>query len=321
MSTRFRIGQVVFLAAVSALLISRPTFAETIYATSINTNTIYSVDTVTHAVTTVFTAPSALDSLIFDPTGRIIYSELNSGTVAAFNPNTHTNVNLATGLASPIDLALEPTLTSVLVSDASSNQLSRVSLAGGLLTNLSLGGRPDGVIYDGTGRLFVNVSSGFQSNNSQVERLDPTTGAVIQSSGNTGLFLDGLTYDSFTGMLFATDYNNGRIVSIDPNTLHFTILTPTGAGIPGNGPDGITSDGAGNLFLASRNNGEVVEYNIASNLATNIAPINGLDDLAPASGLGSSVPEPGAFFMLSAGLLGLGGVVFGVKSRLAAKPD
>jgi sugar lactone lactonase YvrE len=314
MSTRLKIGQVVLFTALSVLLLSRPTFAETLYATSINTGQIFSVDTVTHAVAPVFNAGVPLDSIVFDPSGRLVYSQLNNGTVAAFNPNTHTNVNLATGLASPIDLALEPSLTSILVSDSSTNQLSRVSLAGGVVGSpLNLGGRPDGVIYDAAGDLFVNVSGGFTVNNSQVEEINPTTGAIIHSSGNTGVFLDGLTYDSFTGKLFATDYNNGRIAEIDPVTFAITFLTPTGVTIPGGGPDGVTSDGMGNLFLASRANGEVVEYNIATNAASNVATVDGLDDLAPASGLGSPVPEPSVLFMLSAGLLGLGGVVFGAK--------
>jgi sugar lactone lactonase YvrE len=293
------------------LLLSRPTFAETLYATSINTGQIYSVDTVTHTVLPIFNAGVSLDSLIFDPAGRIVYSELNNGTVAAFNPTTNTTVTLATGLATPIDLALEPSNTSVLVSDSTSSRLSRVNLAGGVGGTLLLGGRPDGVIYDAAGDLFVNVSGGFQVNNSQVEEINPTTGAIIHSTVNTGVFLDGLTYDSFTGMLFATDYSNGRIVEINPTTMAFNFLTATGATI--SQPDGITSDGMGNLFLASRGNSEVVEYNIALNTASNVATINGLDDLAPASGLGSPVPEPSILFMLSAGLLGLGGVVFGAK--------
>jgi hypothetical protein len=64
-----------------------------------------------------------------------------------------------------------------------------------------------------------SVGPGFTANNSQVEQINPTTGAVIATSGNTGVFLDGLTFDSFTGMSFAAYYNNGRIVEINPNNL------------------------------------------------------------------------------------------------------
>jgi DNA-binding beta-propeller fold protein YncE len=280
------------LAAAATLELAPPTSAEVVYATSINTGIIYTVDSSTHTVTPFFNAGADLDSLFFDPSGRIVFSELDNGIVAAFNPNTNSRVNLATGLAQPIDMALEPNLTSFLVSTASSNNLTRVSLSGGVLGTLGLGGRrPDGVIYDASGRLFVNTSTGFQNNNSTVTQIDPTTGAIIHSSGNTGIFLDGLTYDSFTGKLFASDYNNGRILELDPNNLtSFTDLTPLGAAL--SQPDGIVSDGMGNLFIASRANSHVIEYNILTNTATLIGTIDGLDDLAPVAGLGGSQPPP-----------------------------
>ena len=232
---------------------------------------------------------------------------LNSiSPVLAYDPHSHSNVVLATGLGSPIDLALEPNQTSFLVSDQATNSLRRVRLSGGVQGSpLSLSGRPDGIIYDSASRLFVNVSSGFQNNNSRIERIDPTTGSVIAQSANTGVFLDGLTYDSVTGMLFASDYNNGRILELNPTTLAFNFLRPTGAVL--SQPDGITSDGLGNLYIASRGNSHVLQYHIASNTAAVIGTIAGLDDLAPASGLGAQVPEPGTIaLLLAGGLTGVG---------------
>jgi streptogramin lyase len=289
------------LALLGAIASQRTLNAGLLYATSINTGIIYSVDTSTHVVTPVFNTGAALDSLFFDASGRIIYSQLNAGTVQAFNPATNTNVTVQSGLTAPIDMALEPSLTSFLVSDSTSH-LVRVSLSGGILGSLNVGSRPDGVTYSPSGNLYVNISSGFQVNNSQVELINPTTGAVLATTGNTGLFLDGLTYDSFSGFLYASDYNNGRIVKINPTTMAFSVLTPLGAAL--SQPDGITSDGNGDLFLASRANSTVMQYNIATNTDTAIATINGLDDLAPASGLGAPVPEPGSFVLLSSLLCG-----------------
>jgi DNA-binding beta-propeller fold protein YncE len=282
---------------------ARPASATLLYATSITQNTIYTVDTTTHAITPYLNVGVNLDSLFFDPAGRIVYSELNNGRVQAHNPANNTTVTLASGLTAPIDMALEPNGTSFLVSN-STNALVRISLAGGVLGSLNVGLRPDGIIYDPSGQLFVNLSTGFQNNNSSVRRIDPTTGSVLATTGNTGVFLDGLTYDSFSGFLYASDYNNGRIVRINPNTMAFTFLTPLGAGL--SDPDGITSDGMGHLYLASRGNAHVIEYNIATNTATNIGTINGLDDLAPASGLGSAaVPEPSSLVLAGVGGLAL----------------
>ena len=287
------------------LALPGPADAALIYATSVNSTDVFTVNTVTHAVTPVFNAGVDMDSLFFDPSGRIVYSALNNGLVGAFNPVTLSNSNLATGLNAPIDMALEPSLTSFLVSDSSSH-LVRISLSGsGVITSLNVGSRPDGIIYDNTGRLFVNVGCGFTCNGSVVEQINPITGAVIQTTGDLGVFLDGLTFDPSTGKLFASDYNNGRIVELDPGNLAAggTFLTPTGAALNQN--DGVVSDGLGNLYIASRGNSEVVQYDIATNAAIDLASINGIDDLAPVSGLGSTpgnVPEPSDLPLLAMGL-------------------
>jgi sugar lactone lactonase YvrE len=305
MRSRFRAAPAALLLAAGLLAAPRPASATVLYATSITTGQIYSVDTTTHAVNPVLNTGQQLDSLFFDPSGRVIYSQLFNGRVLAYDPTTHANTTLASsGLGQPIDMALEPNLTSFLVSDSFSH-IVRVSLAGGVLGSLNVGSRPDGITYGTAGDLFANISGGFQVNNSQVKRLDPTTGATLATTGNTGVFLDGLTYDSFTGFLYASDYNNGRIVKINPTTMSFSFLTPTGAAL--DQPDGITSDGQGHLYIASRANATVMEYNILTNADTAIATINGLDDLAPASGLGAAAPEPSTLGMALTGALVLGG--------------
>ncbi len=309
----WRNGPRALIALLAALAVCRSAPAETIYATSISTGIIYSDDTVTHVVTPVFHTGNELDSLFFDPSGRIVYDQLTAGKVFAYDPATSTNVLLYSQSGTqPIDMALEPSQTSFLVSDANHNQLDRISLAGGLINRLDVqytpghSGRPDGIIYGPSGQLFVNVSTGFTNAPTHVEQIDPTTGAILHTGTITGIFLDGITYDSYTGMLWASDYNHGRIVEINPNNLSdFTVFTPTGAGIANFGPDGIVSDGLGNLFIASRANNSIIEYNIATNSATVVGTVNGLDDLAPASGLGAQTPEPSSIVLISIGTLGM----------------
>jgi DNA-binding beta-propeller fold protein YncE len=288
---------------VATLAFGRLAPADIIYATSNTANEVYSVDTVSHAVTPVFHSPAGLDSLFFDPSGRIIYSSQTANLVGVFDPRTSTNITLASGIGGPRDLALEPGLTSFLVSEQT-HVLTRVSLSGGVLGTLALNARPEGVTYDNTGRLFVNVSSNFGVNDSQIQRIDPTTGRVLATTGNTGVFLDGLTFDSFSGMLFAADFNHGRILEINPGTMAVVAtLTPGGAAL--SVPDGLTSDGMGNLYIASEGNSSVMRYDIRTNTETVVGTINGLDDLAPASGLGSPAPEPSSVILASTGLLGL----------------
>jgi hypothetical protein len=107
-------------------------------------------------------------------------------------------------------------------------------------------------------------------------------------------------------MLWASDYNNGRVVEINPNNLSsFTVFTPTGAAIATFGLDGIVSDGLGHLFIASRANNTIIQYNIATNSATAVGFVSGLDDLAPASGLGAAVSEPSSIVQLGIGGLGM----------------
>ncbi|MBV8772453.1 MAG: PEP-CTERM sorting domain-containing protein [Deltaproteobacteria bacterium] len=274
---------------------------------------IVKLDTTTSAVTVVLPPQSTLiDSLFFDPTGRLIFSEQYAGVVLALDLETDTVTTLASGLPFPADMVLDPTLTSFLVSNVgvnNSNNISRVSLTGGLLGSLSIAGYPNGIIYDNLGRLFVNVT--LSATDHVVEQIDPITGAVIQQSPNIGFFLDGLTFDSTTGMLFASARDQttlgapAEVVQINPSNLNsFSLISPIGA--PLQGPDGIVSDGLGNLFIADYSG--AVEYDIATHNGTVVANLP-FDDIAPASGLGSQptdVPEPSSLAILAASLAGIG---------------
>jgi hypothetical protein len=102
-------------------------------------------------------------------------------------------------------------------------------------------------------------------------------------------------------LLFATSRLSGAVYSIDPNNLsNVNTIIPAGTLVT---PDGITSDGNGNLFIAVQGDSRVYRYDIASRSLTPETVTPGtLDDLAPASGPGS-VPEPSAIILLSSGAL------------------
>lgn len=284
-------------AALSAIAMIPSAPAVTLFATSYEGQRIVQVDTVTNTVTLIRdTAPAGYspDSLLFDGSGNIVYTALAGGTVQRYNPSTLVDTQLAPGLNNPSDLALEPSGTSVLVSDLNSNVIRRVNLTGGttVLTTLPLGSHSDGLAYTTTGRLFAAVD------NSQVWEIDPVTGAQLNSSAlPSGFILDGMTYDPYTGHLWVSGSGTSELIEL-PLTLatHSIHALP-----PLLLPDGIVGDGAGLLYFASRKSFNIWQYDITTGLSTPLTYVYGLDDLAPVAGLGAYSPEPASLALLAIG--------------------
>jgi len=235
------------------------------------------------------------DSLIFDPAGNIVYTKYGvydstPGQLRMYNPNTNTD-SLIMGGFSPelVDVTLEPGGTTVLVSDRGNNQIDRVTLANGTVQVLKNVSYPNGLAYDASGRLFAATGVGLM-------QIDPVTGATIAVNANaTGI--DGLTWDSSSGQLWAAD----------SCLANFDVTTLNEIGCRGSGGDGVEGDGNGNILTAVYNNG-IESYNIATDTQTLLASAAGIDDLAPVSGLGApqNSPEPASLTLLAMGVAGLG---------------
>ena len=288
----------VLCLCVSGVGFSSVAKAITIYATSYEGQAIYKCDTVTNTNTLVHSTASvgSPDSLIFDPAGRIIYSTTTSGTVQSYNPVGNFDTTLAI-TTHPVDLALDPSGATFLVSDIGSPSIKRIPVTGGAPT-LVVSGPYDGGIAYANGNLFAIA------NHNEVDQLNPTTGALVNSSvPNALLDLDGMTYDPLTQHLWATDLGNGSLVEFDPAALTYSVHPlPTyfGGSLE---PDGIISDGAGTLYFASRKAFSIYSYDIATATITAHNQVFGLDDLAPVIGPGSlqSVPEPASLAGLAVG--------------------
>ena len=123
----------------------------------------------------------------------------------------------------------------------------------------------------------------------------------------------------YSARLYATSVFGNTVYEIDPNNLNnvqdLAVSLKLGS-IPG--PDGITTDGIGNLFVASSDSlgdGHVYQIDLINNTLTQKTYVYGLDDLAPASGLGS-MPEPSSIVLLSIGVIGLFAYVWRKRNRV-----
>jgi len=258
------------------------------------------------------------DSLVFDSSGNIIYGMVSgsagfSTQLYRMDPTTGVSTAITSGNFSNNlrDLALDPGGQTILVSDDQNNEVIRVNLVDlpsgpvGTRTVLArFSGAPAGIAYDPSGDLFVAV-------NNEIVQISLTTGATIRHSAAYG-FVDGLTYDPFSNMLYGAE-----ATCIRPFALA-TLASSTCLGSFSD-LDGIEADGIGNIiaadtgfyssFLGSFVNADIYQYNLVNNTQSYFL-INaaGIDDVAPIVGLGSppaAVPEPGTLALFGTAVLGL----------------
>jgi len=319
--------------------------AVTLTASTLN-DTLTNVNTITFTTTPVFTAPDDVDSLFYLPNGSIVYDLETEQQVRLYNPTTHTDSLIAShaGWSNQLlDMALEPGQTSFLLSDHQAGTdgggVYRVTL-GGTVTHLV-----NGTGYQGVAFNPANAGAFYVANdgNGSFYYLDEynSTGTTLLSQlaipkANGGQEIDGLTWDPYTGELWgAIKYGGIGEFKIDPITGLLTGYTIFQSSVF-NDVDGITTDGAGNLYLVVRSQtnsydggGDVLYantigiYNIAGNsLSPGSNNIPGLDDLAPAAGLGSNTPNSPvplpASVWTGLALLGGMGIVAGVRRRKLA---
>ncbi len=290
----------------------------TIYATEVGVSNNEIVKVVGSTVTPV-TAAANPDSLIFTPSGNIVFtgnvSVPNMGTINVYNGSTTTV--LATGLNSPQDIALIPAgfnadAGKVLVADTNNGRIVTQSLTGGPYTVFATGLTNSTTTLGVTGLTFDTANHLFAVNGKTLLEFN---GAGTQIGSLTLPFGgDGITYDPVTGNLFVS--TTGGVMKVPTSLAGETTFLMSGANV-GDRVDGVESDGMGNLFMADTATAQIVQFNIATSTFTLETSVPTIDDLAPVVGPGSppntggggATPEPATITLLgisAAGMLGYG---------------
>jgi hypothetical protein len=273
------------LVSLAALVFTCSLFAQQIYISNEPKMSLQllNLQTTPATLSTLFTATAKLDDLTLNAAGQLIYSIPSLGEVDLYDPTTGENSVLVTGVKLARDLEIEPGGESMLIALYSPGEIVRFNFATGTTTVLTKKlGTCDGITYDPYGNLYA------VANHNTIVQINPVTGAVIATLAlephhgiNGG---DGLTYDSYSGSLWAT--HDGTLgvglvqIPITPSGLGTTfslILTPA-LSHTGSAPDGIKSDGNGNLYIGAI--WTVAVYNIPTNQIVQNIQVKGADGVS-----------------------------------------
>jgi streptogramin lyase len=261
-----------WMLALVAVLFGQVSATE-IVGVDVNSGKLLYIQTPKTVVTIANTGTNP-DAVILGPYQQIIYALAGAGEVHSFNPFTHTDATLATGLSSPFNIVLEPGCKSILVSDTGVNKIFRVMLSNGALTTFYSGDKIEGLVYDPKGHLFANdaqLNAVVQFN---------SAGAIINQtpSGSPLTTPYGLTYDAQTNALYASS-NTGQIIyKVSTDLTAVGVIAFSVAPVL----TGIVSDGSGDLYVVGVNgtSSTIFKYAVQTATQTTLNTVPGLDDIA-----------------------------------------
>jgi WD40 repeat protein len=257
-----------------------------LYISNESHNSLELLNLNTSALTTLYTVGTGaeyhLDDLTLNSAGQLIYSVPQAGLVNLYDPVAKTNTTLVSGEKWVRDLVIEPGGQTILMAIYSPGSIVRYNFATKTTTTLIKKlVTCDGIAYDPFGNLYA------VANHNTIVQINPATGAIIATltlephSGVNGG--DGLTYDPYTGSLWAThDGKTGAgLLEIPVVASGFKSLNPGFTFFPStlySAPDGIKSDGKGNLYVGSIWTAFV--YNIPTNTVTQNIVTMGADGVS-----------------------------------------
>jgi hypothetical protein len=273
------------LAAFFAATLSASAQKPQLYISNESHNSLELLDLNSLAITTLYTVGTGstwhLDDMTLNSAGQLIYSVNQQGMVDLYDPVANQNSILVSGYKWVRDLAIDPGGQSMLFGVYSPGSIYRYNFTTKAVTLLLKKlGTCDGIAYDVYGNLYA------VANHNTIIQINPTTGAILYTltleahKGVNGG--DGLTYDSYTGALWAThDGTTGFSLIKIPVTASgfssgttFTTYPVTGF----SSLDGIKSDGKGNLYIGAL--WEAAVYNIPTNTITQSIVVEGADGVS-----------------------------------------
>jgi sugar lactone lactonase YvrE len=274
---RILLPTLVLLTAIS------PALAQQLYITNEPKSTLELLNLATGELSTLYDIGGKPDDLTLNPAGQLLYSVPIAGTVNLYDPATGTNSVLVSGVAGARDLFVEPGGQTMLIAIYSPGKIVRYNFQTGATVTLTTKlGTCDGIAYDAHGNLYA------VANHNTIVQINPVSGAVLKTltlephvGVNGG---DGLTYDSFSDSLWAThDGTTGKgLIQIPVSAAGFTEAGFTSflftKALTGSAPDGIKSDGKGNLYIGAIQTAFV--YNILTNTITKSVVVAGADGVS-----------------------------------------
>jgi hypothetical protein len=240
------------------------------------------------------TPNSCADSLLFEPSGKLIVTGLCSAEIYRLDPaaaggasNIGTPVNTSPLSGGAADPALNAGGTKVYVSSFS-NAVDEVDLGTGAVVHHHLTGMTDssGVAFDSSGDLWV---TDYSAGSIGIANLTSNTYTPLCTGAPQS---DGLAYDSSTGKLYVSGQSSNIIRQL---TITSSTCSVSQSWEVTNHPDGIAPDGVGGVFAAGQN-GTLIRLDTTNGSVDSIVSgIPSLDDIAPVVGFGApGGPQPTA---------------------------
>jgi len=274
------------LAIVLAGTISATAQLAQIYAASEGNSELVQYDYATKVETILHNTVGKPDDLIVNSAGQLIYSVPTQGTINLWDPKTGINTLLA-NVASARDLIITPDgLNLMIAHNVDPPSIDKYNFASGTVTVFfpkTTGITSfDGLAFDPYGNFYAVASK------NTIIQLNPQTGAILNTlvleahNGVNGA--DGLTYDSYSNSLWATHCGKtfgGGLLQIPVQASGFVSTSPGFTFYPFTGieaPDGIKSDGQGNLYIGAIHTAPV--WNIPTSTLTEDPTVKGADGVA-----------------------------------------